>query len=269
MKSELKVSIIIPTYNSKKEEIILQIKKLAEQNEKFELILSDAEYNKLNPILPDILNNINNKLIQVKLIQNPDKHTALSRAKSMNTGAENANGDILLFLHIDNYLPKNAIKDIKKAMTNENIVAGAFLKKYHQSFMFSFTQKLLNIRTKYGKKIVGTNALFVRKSIFLESKFPEQFMEDVAYSDYLITQYTKNKVCIINNYIQVSARKYIKQGPSKQIIVNAFIMFLYRIAKVPAVELEELYKSGKGKSLITLIILGFRKIKIRQGIANH
>jgi len=39
-----------------------------------------------------------------------------TRAQNMNAGAKKAKGDILLFLHADTKLPKNAIQLIKKTI---------------------------------------------------------------------------------------------------------------------------------------------------------
>lgn len=264
LNTNLSVSIIIPLFKTNKMDILYQIEKLKEQNESTELILSDGEHNTLESFSSDILSACKSSIIKVKLVQNPNPNTVLSRAQSMNLAAESASGDILLFLHIDNFLPKNAIKDIQSIMADSTYIAGAFLKKYNKSFIFGLTESLLNLRTKLNKRLVGTNALFVRHSIFKTQPYPEQFMEDVAYSDYLLEQYKKDKIIILDKYIQVSARKYLYNGPTKQVLINAIIMFLYRIANVPAEELESLYKANKGKSVLALFIQGLKKIRIRR-----
>ena len=48
------------------------------------------------------------------------------RASQMNTGAAMAMGEILIFLHADTMLPRQALELINQAMTRQALIGGAF-----------------------------------------------------------------------------------------------------------------------------------------------
>jgi len=238
------ISIIIPCYRVKLEDIVIQLDSLIDQDEECEVIFSDGEKDYFNSFIPSVSSMLYGSLISLKIVQNKKSHTVLTRGESMNLGAKNAIGDILLFLHLDTILPKNALKVINSTMKEEKFVGGGFLKRYDAGFFLRITKTILNIRVKLFKRMVGTNAIFVRKSIFNERSFSEGFLEDVDYSDYLLEKYSKNAIVIIPDYISVSSAKYIKNGVIKRVLINGLIMFLYRFKYSEVQELETIYKKS-------------------------
>jgi len=247
------ISIIIPTLNVSDDEIIRQIESLILQNRECELIFSHGDYQGFQVHIQKISDLLADTDISFKVIQNPQTHTTLSRAESMNLAAEKASGDILLFLHLDCFLPPHALHSIDVSMKNPNYVAGGFLKHYDTAFFCRLSERALNYRTKSRKRLVGTNAIFVRKSVFMDMPFPNQFMEDVAFSDQLLDSYSKNSIVIISDPVIVSSGKYVQNKAWKRIFINACVMILHRVYKVNHKELEQLYKSGHKLSAISLI----------------
>lgn len=243
------ITVIIPTYRVKLNDLIVQMESLVKQEEKCELIFSDGESNRFFSFLPHITPMLNNTSIQLKVIQNPNTHTVLTRSQSMNIAAKEAHGDILLFLHIDTILPANGLKMISERMNNEDFVGGGFLKHYDKSFVCRITEKVLNYRTSNFKEMVGSNAMFLRTSVFSEDPFSEQFMEDVVYSDFLLKKYTKKRIVIINDYVIVSSVKYTEYGVLKRILINSLVMFLYRYNHLGSDELEKLYQTSQNTSI--------------------
>ncbi len=164
------------------------------------------------------------------------------RASQMNVGASHATSDILLFVHADMQLPRQAVHFIRKQLIDDYI-AGGFYKKYHQGhFLLNIYLKFLNVfYLGILKGLVGTNAIFVKRHIFKELKgFAHvPFLEDVMFSDALNK---KGKITIIKEPVIVSARKYLKTGTMKQIIRNVRIMVGYKVFKEKPVRLRELYR---------------------------
>ncbi len=249
------ISIIIPTLRVEKKPLVLQITHLLKQSEDFEIIFSDGEKEVFTRQYGNFISQwLMDKGVHHITVDNPHDHPILTRAESMNLAAKKALGDILLFLHMDIFLPTDGLKKIGEAMKNPDTIGGGFLKGYNQPFACHLTEKLLNYRTTHFKKMVGTNAMFLRKEICDENPFPEQFMEDVALSDQLIQRYSKHRIAVISEYVKVSSIKYRKHGPLKGILINALIMILYRVGRVRPSPLENLYKSS-GKDSILKICL--------------
>ncbi len=260
------ISIIIPTLKVEKEFLNLQLTHLLKENEDFEIIFSDGErevfVQQYGTMISEILIG---KGIHYTIVDNPHGHSILTRAESMNLGAKKAHGDVLLFLHLDIFLPSDGLQRIAEAMTNHDIIGGGFLKAYDRPFAFRLTEKLLNYRTSYFKRMVGTNAMFLKKEIYDLNPFPEQFMEDVALSDQLIQRYSKDRIAIIPEYVRVSSIKYRKHGSLKRILINALIMFLYRVGRVKPSPLESLYKRGQKDSILRICLKGCQLLWTRGG----
>ena len=258
------ISIIIPTYRSKKEEVIAQIDNIICQNYECEIIFSDGESDYFLPFLNDVTAILDYTSIQLKVVQNRNNHSVLSRSQSMNLAAKEASGDLLLFLHIDTFLPPDALHNIEQRMKEDQFIAGGFLKRYDQPFAFGLTEKLLNYRTNITKQLVGTNALFIRSEVFKKEPFPEQFMEDILYSDHLIKKFGRKNIVILPDQMTVSSMKYIKHGPFRRILVNALVMLLHRTYQIDLHHLEEIYKSSKEDSLCQIYKKGWHFIKLKK-----
>ncbi len=126
------ISIIIPTLN---EEKVLKktIESVLIQPNKLEIIISDGGSTD---------NTLNIAKKYAKIV-----NSKKGRGIQMNSGTKFANGDILLFLHADTILPKNATKKIKKILKDKTIIAGRF----HKNITAQNTYYLQNfLILKYG-----------------------------------------------------------------------------------------------------------------------
>ena len=63
--------------------------------------------------------------------------SALGRGSQCNTGAANASGDVLLFLHADTLLPLNAVEVLRNWFDDERVQVGTF------RLAFAVSQSLL------------------------------------------------------------------------------------------------------------------------------
>ncbi|MDC6352266.1 glycosyltransferase [Zeaxanthinibacter sp. PT1] len=161
------------------------------------------------------------------------------RALQMNEGAENAEGEVLAFLHADVRPPLEFLHNIKEALDNE-YDAGFF------SYRFNSENKLLKVNASFTGKDGfftggGDQCLFIRKERFKElGRFdPEQvLMEDFEFFKRMKQRgvaYT-----IIKNDLLVSARKYEQNSYLKINLTNLILVVLFRLG-TPARRLKGIH----------------------------
>ncbi len=167
--------------------------------------------------------------------------TDRGRAKQMNAGARIAEGEILLFLHADSRLPRDALNKIETALDDRAVVGGAL--KFHLddgSFKFKFVSVLSNLRARLSKTYPGDFGLFVRKSAFDKvGGFNEiELMEDIDLCKRLrkVGELVQPDAKIIS-----SPRRMKREGILKTWIHMQIIRFLFFIG-IPPTKLIEFYK---------------------------
>lgn len=133
-------------------------------------------------------------------------HSEKGRAKQMNLGAKNATGEILYFIHVDTFPPKDFDKSIIEAVLNENEV-GCFQMKFDSdsrflNFFAWFTR--INIKICRG----GDQSLFITKNLFEKSGgFNENY---IVYEDneFIGRLYEMVPFKVLSFYVKTSARRY-------------------------------------------------------------
>lgn len=161
------------------------------------------------------------------------------RAFQMNTGAEHANGDVLLFLHADTVLPEEACSIITN-VTEENIEWGRFdVRLSGKSWLFRMIEKMMNWRSRLTSIATGDQAIFVLKSLFWKvGGYPGiLLMEDIVLSRKL-RNYSKPaclKTCVIT-----SSRKWESNGILRTILLMWRLRLMYSLG-VPANKLAKQY----------------------------
>lgn len=172
-------------------------------------------------------------------------HGPLSRGAAMNLGVQQTTGAIVLFLHIDCLLPPRGLCDLLGAIT-QGVLAGGFLKTYDQKPWWSLlqlTERYLNgIRSVVFRQLVGTNAIFMTRSLASTHPYRDDFLEDVELSDWLRHHVQGKSFRVLRQRITVSAQKYRKYGVLASIAINAAVMTLYRMFSVsPALLKRHMY----------------------------
>lgn len=239
------ISVIVPLYVREPQGFpayaptIRQFLKQFQDHPRTEIIISDSGPERPKNPVAELFDQLLEELpelegrLRYRYLARADR--ALTRAEAMNCGARWARGAVLLFLHLDCLLPDTALAKIREAISN-GAVAGGFLKAYTDKGQWSvlhLTQWYLNeVRTRRDKRVVGTNAPFMRRSLALRHPFRGQFLEDVEMSDWLRKTHFE-RLEILPLEVSVSSRKYRKTGEWRMILINATIMILYRLFRVP------------------------------------
>lgn len=107
------------------------------------------------------------------------------RALQMNAGARLSQHEVLLFLHADTRLPKNAMTAIEQALASPHHVWGRFdVRISGQSPVLALIALLMNLRSRFSGIATGDQAIFMTRAAFdAIGGFPEQpLMEDIAIS---------------------------------------------------------------------------------------
>lgn len=132
------------------------------------------------------------------------------RAIQMNVGTQDAQGDILYFLHADSFPPKGyddfILQEIKKGHN-----AGCFRMQFDSNHWWL---QLAGWLTKFKWKACrgGDQSLFISKQLFRElNGFDERYTiyEDI---DLINKLYKRNTFTIIPHWLTTSARRYRKNG---------------------------------------------------------
>ncbi len=162
------------------------------------------------------------------------------RAKQMNLGAQQAKGEILLFLHADTILPENFQEEVESCLHRKGAVAGAFrLQLTGSNKGLGLISWGANMRSRLFQLPYGDQALFMERKVFRQlGGFPEKaLMEDFMLIRALRK---KGKIVLSEKYVQSSGRKWQEQGLVWTTLVNQIIVLGF-IFGLPANFLAKIY----------------------------
>ena len=176
--------------------------------------------------------------------------SAPGRSRQMNQGACVAQGDILLFVHVDTYMPDHAPDLILQAMKDKKNVGGAFsLGIDSRDPLLRLIACVANLRTGWTRVPYGDQAIFMRTEYFQKiGMFPDiPLMEDLE----LMHRIKRRgwRVVILPQRVLTSPRRWLQEGKLKCTLRNWALRILYHCG-VPAEKLAGYYKVGhKSKEL--------------------
>lgn len=147
------------------------------------------------------------------------------RALQMNTGAQQAKGNILLFLHADTTLPDNALDLIDQSVKTASCWGRFDVALSEDSPIFKVIGLMMNWRSRLTGIATGDQAIFVKKSAFMSlGGYPDiNLMEDIALSKAL--KKISPPVCLKAKVV-TSARRWQRHGFGKTIL----LMWCLRLA---------------------------------------
>lgn len=162
------------------------------------------------------------------------------RATQMNAGAAVASGDVLLFLHADTQLPDSAFSAIEKALTEPEVVGGAFRLRFDcEEWPYRFVACTANLRSQFRKVFTGDQAYFMRAESFRAvGGYPDQpLMEDLE----IIRRLRRiGRVVLLPEYVTTSARRHAKIGLLRSVLFMWYLRVRYRLGASPA-QLQRIY----------------------------
>lgn len=132
------------------------------------------------------------------------------RAKQMNTGAKNATGSILYFLHADSFPPKD-FDSLIIAEVQKGNPAGCFRMKFDSNHWWL---RLTSWFTKFSWRACrgGDQSQFITKTLFDEiGGYDETY---IIYEDNILINalYERKKFVVIQEWLGSSARLYRDKG---------------------------------------------------------
>ncbi len=230
----MRFSIIIPTLNEEKSISTCLLALQGFRHSGCELIVVDGGSCDLTTALAAPLAD--------KIMQ-----SSASRAKQMNHGAQQANGDVLIFLHADTFLPDDALAEIERQLDSTKQWGRFNIQLQGEHFMLMIIATMMNWRSNLTGIATGDQAIFVRASTFWKAgQFPEiALMEDIALSKAL------KKICLpccLQSKVISSGRRWQRNGIYKTI----FLMWSLRLRYFWGANtdsLADLYAKGEFWSL--------------------
>ncbi|MDE1890049.1 MAG: TIGR04283 family arsenosugar biosynthesis glycosyltransferase [Planctomycetota bacterium] len=206
----MKISVIIPTLNEEShiEKTLLSVIK---QGGDYEFYVVDGGSNDNTVAIAQKYTRVINS-----------EH---GRAIQMNTGASLCTGDVLLFLHGDTILPDNAFREIRKRMKADNVVGGSF---YIAFDVNNLILRCVSFITRFNFRLFhfGDQGIFVKRNVFetLHGYKEIPIMEDYEFYKRLKGQ---GKVILLRMPVISSARRFIKKGVIRQLLINKSVVLAY------------------------------------------
>lgn len=166
--------------------------------------------------------------------------TSAGRAHQMNVGAHVAKGNMLLFQHVDTWLPVGAEAVLSRLSESDELIWGRFdVRLTPGHWLFPVISLLMNWRSRFTHIATGDQSIFISRPLFDEvGGFPEQLlMEDVELCSRL--RRLLPPVCLSDKVV-TSSRRWQKQGVWKTIV----LMWRFRLAYsmgTPSEKLASIY----------------------------
>jgi rSAM/selenodomain-associated transferase 2 len=165
------------------------------------------------------------------------------RANQMNAGAALARGKILIFLHADTRLPRQALNLIDQAMAGKDFVGGAFdLRIDSERIIYRMISRISSWRSRLTRIPYGDQAIFIRRDYFNEvGRYPGiPLMEEVSFMQKI--KKAGGRICFISTPVITSARRWEQEGILYTTLRNWLILSAYLMGASPY-KLSKYYRS--------------------------
>jgi rSAM/selenodomain-associated transferase 2 len=154
------------------------------------------------------------------------------RGVQMNAGAAASGGDVLLFLHADTHLPRDADALIRDGLVRSGCTWGRFDVRIAGAHpLFPVIAVMMNLRSRITGIATGDQAIFISRAAF-GAGFPEiALMEDIAMAKRL--KRAGPPLCISSRAV-TSGRRWEKHGVMKTILLMWRLRLFYFLGANPA-----------------------------------
>ncbi|MCK4707606.1 MAG: TIGR04283 family arsenosugar biosynthesis glycosyltransferase [Gammaproteobacteria bacterium] len=162
------------------------------------------------------------------------------RAVQMNMGAEQADAEVLLFLHADTVIDEMADQQILTALSNDHCWGRFNVAFSSNKIIFKIIALMMNLRSCVTSIATGDQAIFVKKEFFEQvGRYPLlPLMEDIQLS-ILLKNYGRC-FCLKSN-VTTSSRRWEQKGVVKTVLLMWWLRFAYFIG-VPVNRLKKWYR---------------------------
>ena len=163
------------------------------------------------------------------------------RALQMNAGAQQATGEVLLFLHADTVLPPDADTLIRQALAAGPQVWGRFdVRIAGRPWLLHVIAAFMNLRSRWTGIATGDQAMFMTRTAFdAVGGFPAQpLMEDIEMSRLLLKL---SRPACLRARVATSGRRWERGGIWRTVLLMWRLRFAYWRGAAPEL-LAELYK---------------------------
>jgi rSAM/selenodomain-associated transferase 2 len=161
-------------------------------------------------------------------------HSIPGRAVQQNTGAKLAKGDVLLFLHADNYLAsKQVAEQIAAVMSVPSRLHGALTQRIDApGLAYRLIERGNAARVRFCGLPYGDQAIFIRRATFFDQGgFPEEpILEDLMF------MYRLRRLAwpvLLPGPVVVSSRRWEKHGVCHQTLRNWWLLAQYACGAKP------------------------------------
>ena len=221
-------SIIIPTLNEEKT-IEPCLSALQPLRNNCEIIIVDG-------------GSIDNTRVIARSLADKVVSSDKGRARQMNNGARYASGNVLIFLHADTSLPKNALQLIQQKLNSSRKWGRFDIQLSGKHFMLKVIAQMMNWRSRLTGIATGDQVIFVTRLAFEKAgQYPEiNLMEDIAICKAL--KKISPPICLKAKVIS-SGRRWERYGIYKTILLMWNIRLRYFFGADPQT-LAFLYTNG-------------------------
>ena len=155
------------------------------------------------------------------------------RGKQQNQAVRVADGDCLLFLHADTWLPEGGIAQIRRVLTRPSAMVGCFLQRIASpGWPYRLLERGNAARVRLWQVPYGDQGLFFRRDIFERlGGFPDiPIMEDVR----LMRRFRRiARPLLLPGPLGVDARRWQQMGVLRQTVRNWLLLGAERIGVSP------------------------------------
>jgi GT2 family glycosyltransferase len=161
----------------------------------------------------------------------------------MRAGADAAQGDVIIFVHADTWLPPNAAHSALNCLRDPVVVAGGFWKVFRQTPLLLLGSRWkCAVRLFVGRRIAGDQCLFVRREVLQRiGGVPEiPLMEEFE----LCRRLRKvGRLALADATVSTSARRFRKLGVLRTYWRMWWVTTLWRLGVSPA-KLRAIYEKS-------------------------
>lgn len=153
------------------------------------------------------------------------------RGPQCNAGAALASGAVLLFLHADTMLPRDAFAILQDTFADDAVQIGKFRLAFDtRDWLLDFAARCMWLDSAFTS--YGDQCIVVRKTFFQElGGFPDwPLFEDVRLFE---TARWRTHVYVIPAEVTTSARRFMQNGVSRQLLQDVWYMVRYLTGMPP------------------------------------